>query len=177
MIFPRLIVRRGAEQQLFALSRMTETYRKLIVNQKAEEVITRETLRFPNLETAWVNYGFILPDGGGVYLAGIIPPFEGCIQRSYAQNRLGGDPLGHAVQWLADHSQQINPDLTAKFAALYKGHTHHQLGLTSFSGQDVNAIVEYVRDNDGIEVAIGPLSWIEREPREGPENQGGMKWP
>jgi hypothetical protein len=135
------------------------TIPQLILSRKALWDMISETLRYPYLETMWANFGFILPDGS-VYLAGIIPPLEGCVVRKYATSSFGGERLADAFQWVEDHANQINQNVSARFTALYKGHSHHQLALFAYSGTDVNSIVEFVRDNDGVDVAIGPLTVI-----------------
>jgi hypothetical protein len=135
--------------------------RKLIVSRKAAMDMVLETLRYPNLETMWVNFGFLLPDRS-IYLAGIIPPLEGCIKRSYAGATLGGERLGIAFEWLKYEASRLNADQSVRFVALYKGHSHDQLLLSSYSWTDDTSLVEFVKDNDGIDVGVGPLTTVHR---------------
>ena len=143
---------------------------KLLVRKAVLRYIRKETKQFPLTETSWALFGYLLPNGS-IYLAGYIPPLAGCIVRRVAETVLGGKRLNDAVDWLWAHSAKLNPNSDAEFVELYKGHSHHQIGLLEFSQQDETSIVEYVRDNPSIKVAVGTLSVI-HPPPPGGQNRG-----
>lgn len=137
------------------------------VTAEAIQEMTSQVLDHPTEETAWGLYGFIFP-GRIALVAGVIHPIAADIQRGYATTECGGNHMADAFRWIV-RNQKLTQTLqgrgiqedAGKAAFLFKGHSHHELGLAYFSGEDVRSILKAVRV-DGLEVAVGPLANIRK---------------
>lgn len=124
--------------------------------------MTEEMLTFPDHETAWTIYGLLLPDDT-VAITGVIRPFRTDVARMVGTVRLGGGVQVSAMEWLHDNfdcmrQKRMIPE-GMEFSALFKGHSHHQLGYPVYSPEDERDILQAVR-GDGLRVAIGPLGLL-----------------
>lgn len=122
-----------------------------------------EVLTHPNIETAWGLYGVTYGEETAL-VTGVIRPNEEDVDRDYANVRQGGVHQQHVYEWLAMNFDQMyapaqEPHDKAEFAFLFKGHSHHHLGLERYSGVDNRSIVSAVVD-DGLKIAVGPLANI-----------------
>lgn len=116
-------------------------------------------------ETGWGMYGLVFAETV-IFVAGVLRPQPSDIIRKHARTRVGGPSMGNAIKWLrknhrfakeffkSDHPRQIVP--------LFKGHSHHRLGVRQFSSKDHESIVEAV-EVDNLDVAISPLALIESD--------------
>lgn len=134
---------------------------KLLITTEAAQDLAREALKFPNRETACGLVGLILSNGT-VAITGIIAPSAMDIIRNVATTQFGGENLAAATEWLQVNYGLIHKKETAKFAFLWKGHSHHQLGFDHFSSTDEESILDAVQKY-GLEVAIGVLTLIDED--------------
>ncbi|OGM75466.1 hypothetical protein A3H19_03020 [Candidatus Woesebacteria bacterium RIFCSPLOWO2_12_FULL_39_9] len=135
----------------------------IFITKQALYEMVNEVLRFPEIETAWGLYGLIFPNETTL-VTGILKASASDIVRKYATTTLGGNRQAEAVRWLSSNHKilkkmNVSPD-EARFAFLFKGHSHHVLGVDSYSSQDHASIFEAV-EKDGLEIAIGPLATLE----------------
>ncbi len=139
---------------------------RLLMTNQVIAVMSAEVLAHRDIETGWGQYGLLL-DEVTTYLGGVIRPSADDIVRMYARTNVGGQKQADAVRWLqANHRLMATLGIvprSARFAYLFKGHSHHHLGFGSFSGTDMGSILEAV-EVDGLEVAIGTLATIDRLP-------------
>ena len=129
------------------------------ITRQAVFQMVDEALKYQDIETAWGLYGLIFPHEIAL-VTGILRASSSDIVRHYATTTLGGDRQAEAVRWLSSNHKilkkmRASPE-DARFAFLFKGHSHHKLGVDSYSAQDHASILEAV-EQDGLEIAIGPL--------------------
>lgn len=135
----------------------------IVVTKQAVEDMVAEVLAHPEIETAWGLYGLLMDDGA-VIVTGVLRPSESDVVRRYAAAALGGEQQANAVRWLSANYRAIRKgtknQVGGRFAFLYKGHSHHGLGIDVYSGTDIRSIQEAV-EVDGLEVAVGPLATLD----------------
>jgi len=138
---------------------------KILITREVALEMAKETLDHSNIETAWGIYGLKSKDNQTVIITGILRPSGSDIVRNYATVKLGGEKLAQAVRWLsANHKLMKKAGLTDadgfRFGFLYMAHSHHGLGVDSYSHTDRASILGAV-EVDGMDIAIGPLATIE----------------
>lgn len=142
------------------LQRTTPT---LLVTEKVMRDMAQEVLDHPDTETAWGLAGFYFDGGNTVIVTNVIRPDSDEVSRKYTNANLGGDLQVEALRWLSANAHLIistqHIQTNARYAYLFKGHSHHQLGYSVYSNVDHASILESV-EKDGLEVAIGPLANI-----------------
>lgn len=134
----------------------------VLVTKQAVNDMVVEVLSHPNIETAWGLFGLLMDDGA-VIVTGVLRPSETDVVRRYATAQLGGEHQASAVRWLSQNYQAMRKQgltkASGRFAFLYKGHSHHVLGVDQYSGTDTASILEAV-EVDGLKVAVGPLATL-----------------
>lgn len=121
-----------------------------------------ETMKHPNIETGWGMYGLEFPNGT-ILVYNILPMFDDDIVRRVSTTEVGGSNMVDSLNWLkSNHELMLKQSKNEKrtqspqLTYLWKGHSHHKLGLKRYSHTDTTSIVEAV-EKDGMKVAIGPL--------------------
>lgn len=131
---------------------------KIMITEQVIHDMVSEALAHPHIETAWGICGFVLPDDE-VFISKVIPPTEEDVTRGYAHAALGAQHQTDVARWLSDNARLMKKRgvnrKDARFAYLYKGHSHHRFG-SFYSGTDNASILQWVKD-DGASVGIGPL--------------------
>jgi hypothetical protein len=137
------------------------------ITEVAAAEMYKETIRHYDIETGWGLYGLEFSDGA-ILIYGTLLPLEEDIVRRTATTEVGGTDMVNALRWLkSNHELLLKHSKTArgvqppKFMFLWKGHSHHTMGLKQYSGTDNTSIIEAV-EKDGMKVAIGPLANIIR---------------
>ncbi len=139
-------------------------YPKVIVPQPVLAAMVRQVLLHDTIETGWGQWGLI-NEGRNAFIRGIFEPVPEDVQRQYAHTVVGGSHEAGAMQWLLDNWERMKRLTPNQFrdgvelSHLFKGHSHHRLGVYNYSGVDIASIRRAVIE-DGLPVAIGPLANI-----------------
>lgn len=135
------------------------------ITEVAAAAMYSETISHYDIETGWGLYGLRFGDGA-ILIYGILKPFQSDVVRRTATTQVGGPDMANALRWLKSNHELLVKHSTTKehveppeFMFLWKGHSHHTMGLRQYSGTDVSSIVEAV-EKDGMPLAIGPLANI-----------------
>lgn len=139
---------------------------KLFITDSALTEMHAEVLDYPDIETAWALFGLIAADCSEVIVNLVVRPNNSKdVTRLYGNAILGGQRLYDVTRWVIEnHKYRVRsvPELERYRADhLFKGHSHHKLGIEGYSGQDIRSIIEAVTV-DGLEVAVGPLANIKK---------------
>ncbi len=135
----------------------------VFITRQAISAMGAEVLLRPKIETGWALYGLIMPKGR-ITITTALRPNDSDINRQSSKVVIGGEILADAYRWLTSNysfmKKQRGITDASRYAFLFKGHSHHTLGMKKYSPTDVSSIQEAI-EVDNLEVAIGPLATIE----------------
>lgn len=137
---------------------------KLEITSEALDIMTEEVLKYYWIETSWGIYGIRYNDGS-ILIAGVLTPNDNDVVRRNFNTEFGQALFGKEMQWLRANwgfmkkSIKDHEDTTLVF--LFKGHSHHRLGVRRYSGVDETSIRDAVI-TVGMDVAVGPLANIDQ---------------
>ncbi len=137
---------------------------RLEITSEALDIMTEEVLKYYWIETSWGIYGIRYNDGS-ILIAGVLTPSEDDVVRRSANTEFGQALFGKEMQWLRANwgfmkkGVKDHEDTTLVF--LFKGHSHHRLGVRRYSGVDETSIRDAVI-TVGMDVAVGPLANIDQ---------------
>jgi hypothetical protein len=134
------------------------------VTKEAYADMYDEVLAYPDLETAWTLYGYYNEAQTVATILGVIRPRSSEVHRLMATTSIGGQWQAQAMKWLMSNWRKLKnyypPEFYPQdlyFGYLFRGHSHAKLGITHYSGTDIDSMRSIVRD-DHLPVAVGPLA-------------------
>ncbi len=125
-------------------------------------VMAQEVIDNAHQETSWGLYG-IRDSRDQVVICGVLLP-DHTVRRSVGNTIFGSPSYGEEIRWLKASYEfrkkhgLVPADTELEF--LFKGHSHHTLGLRRYSPTDIASIKDAV--SSGLRIAIGPLANIDR---------------
>lgn len=143
---------------------------RVLITDTVFKAMVNEVLKHPTIETSWGLAGLVFQKRN-VMITNIILPAPEDIVRRAGTVRIGGDYQAEQLDWLArDHLKmklmakrpQVEGRELPEYRYVFSGHSHHTLGLKSYSGVDNRSIRLAIVEN-GLDVAIGPLANIVRD--------------
>lgn len=130
---------------------------RIAVTQTAILEMFQEVIDHPDIETSWGIYGLLYPNDTAV-IAGVIKPRK--VTRAMSTTVFGDDSYGQEVMWFKKNFRLMYPDSEIKPVFLLKGHSHHKMGLRTYSGTDHDMVRDAIKEGMGL--AIGPLANIDK---------------
>jgi hypothetical protein len=134
---------------------------ELVVTRTALQQIRDEVLRYPAVETAWINYGMLDRDRPvpKITMLGILTTKE--TEHAVGHTAIGGEGLAPKMEWLKTAFTVLrgegNYPPESEFLFLFKGHSHHQYFSLHQSWQDTHSTLSAVIE-DGVEFAFAPIA-------------------
>lgn len=143
----------------------------LAITHSAFKAMVNEVLKYPDIETSWGLAGYV-QGKRNVFITNIILPAPENIVRRAGTVVIGGEYQAEQLDWLARDQLKMKlklkkdyPEFESRvpeYTYVFSGHSHHTLGLKSYSGVDNRSIRLAIVEN-GLDVAIGPLANIVRD--------------
>lgn len=136
----------------------------IIVTNRWIHDYAAEVMNHPHEETGRGIYGIVMDDKT-IFVLGLLVPTERDIIRGVSHVKIGGPDMKASIEWLEKNwnwaQKYTRSPIHGHFAFLSSGHSHHTLGVRSYSQTDKTSMLEYIRD-DKLLAVVGVLANIEQ---------------